>query len=70
MKQYLIYVECGSIDNVINTLGEGIDTGEIEKYAVITDNGAPVTYERGEDSAWDYLSAMAKKCEGVTSETA
>jgi len=64
----LLYVECGSIDDLDETLGQGVDSGRIEKYAALTIDGSPIAYEIGQDSAPDFLSGMAIRCAGITEE--
>jgi hypothetical protein len=64
----LVYVECGSIDDLDETLGHGVDSSRIEKYAVLTIDGSPIAYEIGQDSAPDFLSGMAIRCAGITEE--
>jgi hypothetical protein len=64
----LVYVECGSLDDLDETLGGGVDDGTIEKYAALTVDGAPIAYEAGQDSAPDFLSGMAIRCAGITDE--
>ena len=64
----LVYVECGSLDDLDQTLGEGVESGIIEKYAALTVDGAPIVYDSGSDSAPDFLSGMAIRCAGVTEE--
>jgi hypothetical protein len=62
----IVYVECGSLDTLDNLLGQGVDDNTVEKYAVLTIDGAPLVYEAGQDSAHDYLNEMSLKCMGVT----
>jgi hypothetical protein len=64
----LVYVECGSLDDLDETLGRGVDDGTIEKYAALTVDGSPIAYEAGQDSAPDFLSGMAIRCAGITEE--
>jgi hypothetical protein len=64
----LVYVECGNIGDIDDALGPSIDGGLIEKYAVITVDGAPILYDSGQDSAADYLSAMGMTCAGATEQ--
>jgi hypothetical protein len=64
----LVYVECGSLDDLDKTLGLGVDEGTIEKYAALTVDGSPIVYEIGQDSAPESLSGMAIRCAGITEE--
>jgi len=64
----LVYVECGSLDDLDEALGPGVDQGTIEKYAALTIDGAPLAYEMGQDSAPEFLSGMAIRCAGITDE--
>lgn len=66
----LAYIEIGSIDALDDILGAAVDNGTVEKYAVLTVDGAPIMYEEGQDSASDYLNSMAMACCGVTVEAA
>ena len=62
----LVYVECGSLDTLDNLLGQGVDDNTVEKYAVLTIDGAPLVYEAGQDPAHDDINEMSLKCMGVT----
>ena len=62
----LVYIECGNLDSVDDVLGNGIDSGLIDKYATVTIDGAPVLYDESMDSAAEYLSEMGVKAMGVT----
>jgi hypothetical protein len=64
----LLYVECESLEDIDETLGHGVDSSRIEKYAVLTIDGSPIAYEIGQDSAPDFLSGMAIRCAGITEE--
>jgi hypothetical protein len=62
----LVYIECGNIGDIDDALGPAIDERLIEKYAVVTVDGAPVLYDEQSDSAWDYLNAIGTSCMGAT----
>lgn len=62
----LLYVECGKIGDIDDSLGASVDGGLIEKYAVLTVNGVPVIYEKNQDSAHEYLTEIALNCKGLT----
>jgi hypothetical protein len=64
----LVYLECESLEDLDETLGQGVDSGGIEKYAALTIDGSPIAYEIGQDSAPDFLSGMAIRCAGITEE--
>jgi hypothetical protein len=64
----LVYVECGSLSDLDETLGLGVDQGIIEKYAALTIDGSPIVYEIGQDSNPEVLSGMAIRCAGITEE--
>jgi hypothetical protein len=64
----LLYVECESLEDLDETLGHGVDSSRIEKYAVLTIDGSTIAYEIGQDSAPDFLSGMAIRCAGITEE--
>ena len=64
----LLYVECESLEDLDETLGHGVDSSRIEKYAALTIDGSPIAYEIGQDSAPDFLSGMAIRCAGITEE--
>lgn len=62
----LVYIEVESLDVLDEVLGTAVDDNAVEKYAVLTVDGAPILYEQGQDSAPEYLSAMALSCLGIT----
>jgi len=62
----LVYVECGNLDDIDNSLGEGVDSGTIEKYAIVTVDGAPILYDEFSDSAAEYLNSLGMQCAGAT----
>ena len=64
----LIYADIDSPDTLDDLFGAGLDDGRIDKYALLTIDGAPVLYEDGQDSAPDFLSGMAIRCGGITEE--
>jgi len=64
--RYLVYIECESLDTLDDILGSAVDNYTVEKYATLTIDGAPILYEEGQDSAPEYLSAMAMACCGIT----
>lgn len=64
--RYIVYVEAPSIDSIDEALGSAVDNLDIEKYAVLTENGAPILYEEGQDSAWQWMQSMAVACLGIT----
>ena len=64
--RFLVYIEAGSIDAIDDALGYAVDSNDVDKYGTLTIDGDPLLYERGTDSAWDSLNAMAAACGGVT----
>jgi len=62
----LIYMEIGSIETLDEILGPAVDSHAVDKYAILTVDGAPLMYEKDQDSAADYLNEMAISCFGVT----
>lgn len=66
MARYLVFIDCNTIDQIDNALGAGVDSGIIDHYAVITENGAPILYDQSSDPAADYLNLMGAACMGVT----
>ncbi len=66
MARYLVFIDCNTIDQIDNALGAGVDSGIIDHYAVITENGAPILYDQSSDPAADFLNSMGAACMGVT----
>jgi len=66
MTRYLVFIDCGTISQIDDALGAGVDSGVIDHYAVITENGAPILYDQSGDPASDYLNTMGAACMGVT----
>jgi len=64
----LIYAEIDTPSTLDDLLGQGVDDGRVEKYALLTIDGAPVIYECMQDSAPDYLNGLALRCGGITEE--
>jgi len=64
--RFLVYIEAGSIDAIDDALGSAVDSYDVDKYATLTIDGEPLLCERGTDSAWDSLNAMAAACGGIT----
>jgi len=64
--RFLVYIEAGSIDAIDNAIGSAVDSNDVEKYAVLTVDGAPILYDKAVDSASDSLNAMSVSCCGIT----
>jgi hypothetical protein len=62
----IVYVECGSIDDIDNALGQAVDDRTVQKYAVLTVDGAPILYYESGDSDSEYLNSMGMSCCGLT----
>jgi len=62
----LVYIEIESLGALDEILGAGVDSGIVDKYAALTVDGAPILYQDDQDSAPEYLSAMALSCCGIT----
>lgn len=70
MAKYLVFIDCGTISKIDDALGAGVDSGIIDHYAVITENGAPILYDELTDPAADFLNSMGAACMGITESEA
>ena len=68
MPRYLIYVDAGSLSNVGDLLSIGVDSGSIDEFFTLTENGAPIVFEPGMVSDPDLCNGMALRCAGITEE--
>lgn len=66
MPKFLVFIECSDIRNIDLSLDSGVDSGIIDHYAVITENGAPIIYDQSIDPAADFLNSMGLACMGLT----
>ena len=59
-------VEAKSIDAIDDFVGFGMDLLQIQKYAVLTEDGAPILYDESSEPASEKINAMAASCCGIT----
>jgi hypothetical protein len=67
MSKYLIYVD-GDLSKISDKLGELVDSGDIDEYFTLTEDGAPIVFEPGMVGDPDFCNGLAIRCAGITEE--
>jgi hypothetical protein len=67
MSRYLIYVD-GDLSKISDKLGELVDSGDVDEYFTLTEDGAPIVFEPGMVSDPDFCNGLAIRCAGITEE--
>jgi len=65
--RYLIYVD-GDLHKISDKLGELVDSGDVEEYFTLTENGEPIVFEKGMVGDPDFCNGLAIRCAGITEE--
>ena len=67
MSRYLIYVD-GDLSKISDKLGELVDSGDVDEYFTLTEDGAPIVFQPGMVSDPDFCNGLAIRCAGITEE--
>ena len=67
MSRYLIYVD-GDLGKISDKLGELVDSGDVDEYFTLTEDGAPIVFECGMVGDPDFCNGLAIRCAGITEE--
>jgi len=67
MSKYLIYVD-GDLGKIGDKLGELVDSGDVEEYFTLTENGEPIIFEDGMVGDPAFCNGLAIRCAGITEE--
>ena len=65
--RYLIYID-GDLGKIGDKLGELVDSGDVEEYFTLTENGEPIVFEAGMVGDPDFCNGLAIRCAGITEE--
>lgn len=65
--RYLIYID-GDLGEISDKLCELVDSGDVEEYFTLTENGEPIVFEAGMVSDPDFCNGLAIRCGGITEE--
>jgi hypothetical protein len=67
MSKYLIYID-GDLGKISDKLGELVDSGDVDEYFTLTEDGAPIVFEPGMVGDPDFCNGLAIRCAGITEE--
>jgi hypothetical protein len=67
MSRYLIYID-GDLGKISDKLGELVDSGDVDEYFTLTEDGAPIVFEPGMVGDPDFCNGLALRCAGITEE--
>jgi hypothetical protein len=67
MNRYLIYIQ-GDLPSIGSKLSELVDSGEIDEFFTLTENGQPIVFEPGMVGDPDFCNGLALRCAGITEE--
>ena len=67
MSRYLIYID-GDLSKISDKLGELVDSGDVDEYFTLTEDGAPIVFEPGMVGDPDFCNGLAIRCAGITEE--
>lgn len=65
--RYLIYVD-GDLGMIGDKLGELVDSGHVDEFYTLTEDGAPIEFEEGDVSCPEFCNGLAIRCAGITEE--
>jgi hypothetical protein len=68
MPRFLIYVDCADLSVIDNAFEKSVDSGDIDEYFTLTDDGAPIVFEAGMVGDPDFCNGLAIRCAGITEE--
>ena len=67
MNRYLIYIQ-GDLPAIGNKLSELVDSGDVDEFFTLTENGQPIVFEPGMVGDPDFCNGLALRCAGITEE--
>ena len=67
MSRYLIYVD-GDLSKISDKLGELVDSYDVGEYFTLTEDGAPVLFDKTMVGDPDFCNGLAIRCAGITEE--
>jgi len=47
---------------------EALETGDVQEYYTLTEDGAPILFEDGQVSSPEFCNGLAIRCAGITEE--
>jgi hypothetical protein len=68
MPKYLVYLNICNLSLLDDALAPLIDNADIEEYYTLTEDGAPILFERGMVSDPDFCNGLAIRCANITEE--
>ena len=67
MSRYLIYVD-GDLGKIGDKLGELVDSGDVDEFFTLTEDGEPIVFEPGMVGDPEFCNGLAIRCAGITEE--
>ena len=68
MPRYLVYIDASSKHILDECFDEALETGDVQEYYTLTEDGAPILFEAGQVSAPEFCNGLAIHCAGITEE--
>jgi hypothetical protein len=68
MPRFLIYVDCADLSVIDAAFEKSVDSGDIDEYFTLTEDGAPIVFEPGMVGDPDFCNGLAIRCAGITEE--
>jgi hypothetical protein len=66
MPKYLIYLEIDDLHKLDEALGPLVDDYSINGYFTLTEDGAPIVFDKTMVGDPDYCNGLALRCAGIT----
>jgi hypothetical protein len=68
MPKYLVYLDISQLRLLDDALGDLVDSGEINEYFTLTEDGEPLYFEHGMVGDPEFCNGLAMRCAGITEE--
>ncbi len=68
MARYLVYVDACNKHILDECFEQAVECGDISEYFTVTEDGAPIVFEKGMVGDPDFCNGVAIRCAGITEE--
>ena len=68
MPRFLVYIDSADTHAFGDLLCQGVDDGSIDEFFTLTEDGAPIVFERGMVGDHEFCNGLAMRCAGITEE--